>query len=1276
MTRRFLRLVAAIVFPLFFVGLLHAEERPMKLLLESKDDGGRYTIVFPFRSKSGDKYTVKFRKEGTTEWTEKTGTEPFFQSVPEKAKYEIEAGPANITAIDCDAMPYRVGNTLLEVRSWGTVQWENLSFEGCRKMQLTATDKPDLSRVKDCSSMFQDCEMLDGSSISDWDMSNVRSLSNMFRGCKNFNQPLRWDVRNVEDMYGIFSGAKKFNQSLASWTLAKAKFFDFSGSGISDENYQATLRAWANNAETNNAVEIQALGFFYGGAKAARQKLLDEKQWTFLGDMEKVGIPNGITPFEFEIEVFDEKAVKEITIPIAGQDWSFTYTKMGGTAQTVEHAGRFPVIPVERNAKYTISVTPKGVGMCCFSLGEGFNLKKINKFGSVQWASLFGFFARGDNFVIDENAGAPDLSFPPDCSYMFQGLRNVAGLQLEKWDVSKVENLKNVLQSCEFPFDVSSWKLYKCKTIGIGDSYITPQNYDKALEAWAKDPQTNKVVYLNADKCTYSKEKQQYRDKLINDLNWKIEGDHLPHFIEITNYNAGSIQSDYFKEESVKFEIKYGGLTDEEVSNLQIAVTPTDAVEYTYRHGELMMTFKKTGRVSLKITVPEKTGVHPELSDEKTFTIKETPTLKFYVDGNLVTGEEVKLDVGSKPRFKVETVPATDWGFYWSIDNQVEYNKDSENNCWVTKPLEMGTYTVIATCAKIETLKATVKLVVEEFTKVLIEGESKVTLYLNGEDAEKTHTFKAKVVPEASVPNQDVEFAVVTPHDGSFSVTREGKVTALKTGHGKIKVTSLGDNQAIPAYCEVTVTNYVESIEIHAKNHTIQAGTPQTLTVNKGETEELSVHFTPDDVDNKDFNWRGIPTTGEITREDLPNQVTKLTFNKQGEYTLTATADAAHNPSAVLKIIVKNPATGLEIYDETKPPATNVTTQEIQMKIGDKRTFKIKLIPDDADMRDDLELVTTAATGKVNIDNTTGEIEVLSGASVGEKITITGRTAHDPKLPEVAFTISVVSEIINPMSVTTTPSGSVTYQVGDTPTFSAVVKPDGAPQTVQWIVTPDNGTLVIGSDGRAEAKKVGSVTVKARAAGIESAEIAVTINPKEQELTKIEFDNPASEVKEGTTAVFTVKFTPNDNVDKTLDVTFAPEGFLSLVSTSEGTITVKGEKSSDGQEVTITAKSRTQTTLPPATCKVKVTKTVVAVEDAVLTSIVVAPNPFSSQLIVRNNEVLAARYELVNTNGIVVRAGALLGAETVLNTVDLAAGVYLLRILSGSESKTLRVVKE
>lgn|GEM_PF-6848710 len=80
------------------------------------------------------------------------------------------------------------------------------------------------------------------------------------------------------------------------------------------------------------------------------------------------------------------------------------------------------------------------------------------------------------------------------------------------------------------------------------------------------------------------------------------------------------------------------------------------------------------------------------------------------------------------------------------------------------------------------------------------------------------------------------------------------------------------------------------------------------------------------------------------------------------------------------------------------------------------------------------------------------------------------------------------------------------------------------------------------------------------------------------------------------------------------------------------------------------------------------------VEDAVLANVVVAPNPFTSFLVV--NASLEGRYELLNVQGVVLRAGELSGAETRVETSDLNAGLYLLRVsVANGASKTFKVVK-
>lgn len=91
---------------------------------------------------------------------------------------------------------------------------------------------------------------------------------------------------------------------------------------------------------------------------------------------------------------------------------------------------------------------------------------------------------------------------------------------------------------------------------------------------------------------------------------------------------------------------------------------------------------------------------------------------------------------------------------------------------------------------------------------------------------------------------------------------------------------------------------------------------------------------------------------------------------------------------------------------------------------------------------------------------------------------------------------------------------------------------------------------------------------------------------------------------------------------------------------------------------------------------VKQQGTPAAVESVTFTGITVAPNPFTTQLRIKNEAQIVGRYVLVTIGGTVIRTGVLEGAEIVIHTADLSAGAYLLRLLVGKETQTLRVVKE
>ena len=116
--------------------------------------------------------------------------------------------------------------------------------------------------------------------------------------CPPLNKFLAWDKYDdsptadlVETpyfgiMYCTFQDASKFNQSLGSWNVSKVTMMPFllNNTGLSTENYDATLIGWAAQ-ELQKEVFFDAVGLTYSGAgKAARDILVGTYGWRITGD--------------------------------------------------------------------------------------------------------------------------------------------------------------------------------------------------------------------------------------------------------------------------------------------------------------------------------------------------------------------------------------------------------------------------------------------------------------------------------------------------------------------------------------------------------------------------------------------------------------------------------------------------------------------------------------------------------------------------------------------------------------------------------------------------------------------------------------------------------------------------------------------------------------------------------------------------------------------------------------------------------------------------------
>lgn len=257
---------------------------------------------------------------------------------------------------------------------------------------------------------------------------------------------------------------------------------------------------------------------------------------------------------------------------------------------------------------------------------------------------------------------------------------------------------------------------------------------------------------------------------------------------------------------------------------------------------------------------------------------------------------------------------------------------------------------------------------------------------------------------------------------------------------------------------------------------------------------------------------------------------------------------------------------------------------------------------------------------------------------------------------------------------------AITVTEGTPFTLTAKVVPETTPGGVEWEFQAEEFTVTDKTTEKATftALKTGDYTLTAKA--VEDNTKTATVNVKVLLATPtaiaIAEAEKNFELKKDESKEITLNFTPAEHVNKEVNVTVAPKEALTA-SVTDGKLTIKADKPFDKDtQVTVTVTSKVAPSVS-ASCTVTLKyEKPGAVEDAALESMVVAPNPFTSQLRISNPEGVGARYELVNTIGVVVRGGALQGVETVLNTENLNAGVYLLRLLSGTSSKTLRVVKE
>ena len=146
-------------------------------------------------------------------------------------------------------------------------------------------------------------------------------------------------------------------------------------------------------------------------------------------------------------------------------------------------------------------------------------------------ADMIAMFYAASSF--NQDIGGWDVSNVADMSFMFYAASSF-NQDIGGWDVSNVTDMREMFfEAFSFNQDIGGWNLnnlglniedYSAEGM-FNSSGIDCENYSATLLGWANNPNTASDVTLGADGMQYSPDVEEYRNILINDLGWTIEGD-------------------------------------------------------------------------------------------------------------------------------------------------------------------------------------------------------------------------------------------------------------------------------------------------------------------------------------------------------------------------------------------------------------------------------------------------------------------------------------------------------------------------------------------------------------------------------------------------------------------------------------------------------------------------------------------------------------------------------------------------------------------------------
>ncbi|MBR4166926.1 MAG: Ig-like domain-containing protein [Bacteroidales bacterium] len=349
---------------------------------------------------------------------------------------------------------------------------------------------------------------------------------------------------------------------------------------------------------------------------------------------------------------------------------------------------------------------------------------------------------------------------------------------------------------------------------------------------------------------------------------------------------------------------------------------------------------------------------------------------------------------------------------------------------------------------------------------------------------------------------------------------------------------------------------------------------PSTVSIEPGETYQLTATVMPENASNKAVEWKS--NHPELVSVDENGLITAI--KRQAGTTVYITAKTVDGgKSSTCQVTVKEPSGG-----EVAVTGISLNQTSAELEVGKTLQLKPTITPSNATNKSVQWTSSNSAVASVDING------LVTAKAIGTA-QITAKTEDGGKTATVSITVKKASEQNVPVTGVSINMSSLSLKVGESATLTTTIAPANATNKgVTW-TTSMSSVATVTSDGVVTAKAAGTavITAKTKDGGkTATCNVTVTYTPDpggEVSVTQVTISPTSVNMTVGDTKQFSVKIDPANATNQEVSwsssdpsvASIDSKGLVTAKAEGKATITVTANDGGVSSKATVTVNNKT-----------------------------------------------------------------------------------------------------